>query len=619
MENFSKESISQRADSGGDGKHPTVWCWLLRLPVQIGLVLVLGLGIYLHTLHAPFTLDDLLCIVSNPAIRGFDYLFDLRRVNDLNIWIDIKNNMSTRTVVYWTFALNYQFGGYNVLGYHLVNIALHLLNAVLVYLLARVTLIQTQSAWVLSRGTGLIPLLVAMLFVAHPLQTQAVTYVNQRFTLLLAFFYFAALLLYVAARTTLRPAIKWVNYCFALLATVLAMKTQESAFTLPVMLLLYDLLFLDGSLRQRLVRLIPFLLTMSIIPVSVLRLSDAAGARPFAAGAEQAINLVNFSGISQWDYLRTQFGVIVSYLRLFLFPVGQNVIPHYPKAGSFFEPYTLVSFLLLLLLLGGALFVALRSFRTRAYSASLLIAFGILWFFVTIAMSSSIIPLDAMMLEYRVYLPSFGVFFAFAVAGVTAINKIRLPLSVAIAAATLLVTIFSVATFARNNVYNDEETLLTDVLSKNPEALSARLRMAQIFMRRGALDKAIGEFNKILQVTPDDVTMINNLGNVLFRSGRRTESAVQFRRALMLDPGNSLAHANLGIVYQELGLLPEAEAELRKSLAIDPRFVDARQSLAVLYEEQGRTGEAIEQYRQLLQTYPDADYYEQKLRELSSQ
>ena len=160
----------------GEEKSPARW--LQKAPVQISMILAVGLGIYLHTLHAPFILDDIYCITDNPAVRDFTHLLNFEKIQGLNIWSDIKNNMALRTVAYWSFALNYRFGGSSEFGYHLVNIAIHLGNAVLVYLLVRATLRLAPRTFRCDSGPFLaasLPLVVALLFVSHPLQTQAVT------------------------------------------------------------------------------------------------------------------------------------------------------------------------------------------------------------------------------------------------------------------------------------------------------------------------------------------------------------------------------------------------------------------------------------------------------------
>lgn len=617
MHNKLEQNIPQETVPRGEVESTGIWCWLLRAPVQVGLILVLGLGIYLHTVHAPFILDDYLCILENPAIRNFQYLLEFDKIRDLNIWLDIKNNMALRPVAYWTFAFNYRLGGYNEFGYHLVNIAIHLLNAVAVYLLARATLGRMQHEWSSPFLASLVPLLTGLLFVAHPLQTQAVTYVNQRFTSLTTLFYLSALLLYINARTTRRPTTRWSCYVLALLITVVAMKTKAIAFTLPFMIFLYDYFFLEGGWRQRLRWSAPFALTLLVIPGTLYWLVATDGIDDPRNRFEQSINLANFTGTSQWDYLRTQFNVIVTYLRMFLLPVGQSIIPYFPTAPPFLLPGGgISSFLLLVLLVGGALYLARRALGRGKRSLELVLAFGILWFFITISMSSSVIPLDAMMLEYRVYLPSFGVILAMTTASAVVVDKGWLPFRPFIGGAVLILALFSATTFARNQLYNDRIAMMRDILEKNPSALSARVALAGTLLENRRFEEALAEYQVILKEIPDDPNMIISYGYALEGTGRPFEAIQQYQKVLDRDPANAFAHGNLGIAYVGLGWFPQAEAELKTALALDPYFGSAREQLASIYEKQGRIALALEQYRTLLTADPSNNSIAEKVRML---
>lgn len=582
--------------------------WLYRPLTQIGLILCLGLGLYLNILHAPFIFDDFTCITENPAIRSFAYFMDFDKVRELVVYDDIKNNFALRPVTYLTFALNYKLGGYNEFGYHLVNIAIHLLNAVLVYFLARLTLQRTPLSGADSttpRGVDFIPFLTALLFVVHPLQTQAVTYIAQRFISLATLFYLAVLVLYIVARTASHRATRWASYGLSLFLAIAAMKTKEEAFTLPFILLLYDHFFLDGEARQRWLQLIPFFLTLLIIPGTLIWLVATDGIVAPEWKVDQAINLVNFSKISHWDYLKTQFAVIVTYLRLLVLPVGQNMFHDYRLAPSLFEPKIFTSLLLLLSLFGGALWLALRSYKTKERGAERHIAFGLLWFFITISITSSFIPLDHPIFEHRVYLPSVGLFFAAMVLATAAVDKGWISYRIFLSTATLVIVILSVATVARNDLYRDKVRFLQDIISKSPERLEPRLGLAYTYLEHDRFDEAIVELSVILQALPNDTNMITNLGYALSAKGRTEEAINHYQRAIAIDPNSFYAHGNLGFEYLNLGQTEAAETELRLALELNPNFGAARDRLALLYEEQGRIDEAIKQNRELLQSYPD--------------
>lgn len=580
---------------------------LLRPAVQIGLLLLLGFGIYLNTLHVPFIFDDRFCILNNPAIRNLDYFFNFDLVQALHIPQDLKNSFALRPVVYLTFAFNYFLGSTHEFGFHLVNIAIHLGNAVLVYQLVRVTLRLAplpSSRTDLPPWNRILPLLVALLFIVHPIQTQAVSYISQRFTSLVALFYFSSLLLYIQAQLAERLAVRRCCYGLALLITILAMKSKETAFTLPIMLLFYDSFFLSGTWRERCYRLLPFFLSMVIIPVTLLGLTQAESVTLTEEALTESINLVNFKGVSNWDYLQTQFGVIVVYLRLLFLPIGQNFDPDYRLAKSFFEWRVVGALLILLSIFGSAVFLTLRSFREKNRQGERIIAFGIFWFFVTLSVESSIIPINDLLLEYRIYLPSFGIFLALGTAAGLAVNRGTLPWRGLIAGAILIITILATATVARNHLYRDTIRFMQDIVTKSPEKPRAHSLLGEAYLRDQRLDEAEVEFNKYLRLRPNDPDIILNLGSIYLFRGEIAKATEQYERSLKLAPDNYMAHANLAICYSNVGKMAEAEKELLTSLAINPNFRTGLRNLASLYENLGRNAEAIVQYRKLLEYFP---------------
>lgn len=596
--------------------------WFLRPAVQISILLLLGFGIYLNTLYSPFIFDDETCIVSNPAIRNLKYYFNFDLVRALNLSQDLKNSFALRPVVYLTFTFNYLLGGEHEFGFHLVNTAIHLANAVLVYLLVGVTLRLAPLPAERPGGPTwdkVLPFLVALLFVAHPIQTQAVTYIVQRFTSLVAFFYFAGILLYIQSQLTQRQHLRRIYYGSSLLITILAMKSKETAFTLPAILLLYDLFFLPGTWRQRCYRLFPFLLTMAIIPVTLLTLTQANSEAISGIALTKSMNLVNFTGIDRWDYLQTQFGVIVVYLRLLFLPIGQNFDHDYRLAQNFFEWRVAGALLFLLSLLGYACLLAFRSFHDKSRYEERIIAFGILWFFVTLSVESSIIPIDDLLFEYRIYLPSYGIFLASVTAVGSAVNHRLLPWRGTIGTILILVTLLAVATVARNRLYRNNIRLLEDVVTKSPEKPRAHALLGFAYLRLNYLDQAEVEFKKVLQAKPNDAEVMVNLGNIYFAKEDYFAAIEQYRNSLEFFFDNPPAHGNLGVCYQKIGKTAEAEQALLKSLAISPGFRDGRKNLATLYEIQGRYAEASFQYQKLLEYYPKDQYALERVRYLANQ
>ena len=212
----------------------------------------------------------------------------------------------------------------------------------------------------------------ALLFVAHPLQTEAVTYVFQRLASLVSMFYLLSLVLFIKGRL-MQEAIgnrSWVMghkqeasvpiayrlspityFILSFISAVLAMKTKENAFTLPVIITLYEFLFFSGPLKARALKLVPFLLTMLIIPMTIIGLESTAG--EIISQIKDPASL-GYQELSGGAYLFTQFRVIVTYIRLLFFPVNQTIDYDYPIYHSLFDPPVLLSFLFLAALFGMA-------------------------------------------------------------------------------------------------------------------------------------------------------------------------------------------------------------------------------------------------------------------------
>jgi hypothetical protein len=240
----------------------------------LAVVTLLGLAAYANAWHGAFVFDDVHHVRDNPVLRDLS-AFGWNGAG----WRALPN----RGVAYLSFALNHRLGGSEPTGYHAVNIALHLLNAALLYSLVVAAFRAPRLARSrLAAHASTVGLIAAALFVAHPLQTQAVTYVVQRMTSLAAFFYLGSVVLYARWRQLGPERSRWLRagaYTGVLACAVLAMKTKEIAFTLPFAIALYELTFYEADGR-RLRRLCKILATAAIVPLTVL----SAAARPAAGG-----------------------------------------------------------------------------------------------------------------------------------------------------------------------------------------------------------------------------------------------------------------------------------------------------------------------------------------------
>lgn len=550
-------------------------------PLALALLLFMGFLGYGSTFDFPFQFDDEPTITLNPAVKD---LGDLSR-----IW----SFYPPRFIGIWSFALNYHFGSLNPVGYHLVNFILHILVAFLVFKFTESILVAAAVGVDKSQDEpdneppeslrrSICALFVALVFVAHPIQTQAVTYITQRFALLSAFFYLLSISFYLKIilntaadrKKTATPICFTVAFC----AAVLSMFCKQNAFTLPLAIALLELLFGGRAAEKtkgRFLRLAPFLLLLVVIPVTIWLGGDFDKNKILALEENRP---------SRGQYFLTQFSVMITYLRLLLFPVNQNLGYDYPVASHFFSWPVLGSFLLL----AGILMLAFRLFKTQRP-----VSFGILFFFLALAVESSFIPLDNLIYEHRLYLPSMGFFMAILFCLFYG-NRKPGSLKEMILLLGLMVVVLVARTNDRNQVWKDEVTLWTDVVTQSPGNDRGHSNLGTALAFRGASGPAVVEFNRALALNPQNLKARFNLGVTYFGNGWTEKAIEHYRLVLALDPEHAPAWYNLGVAYARLGRKEEAAGYYRKALVINPRHAKAHNNLAVFYHFRGEFPKAIE-------------------------
>ncbi len=563
--------------------------------LHVCILLLEGTAIYSNTLRSPFVFDDTYNIVENPVIKDFRSY-----THEQYAKMPMGKLFETRFVGYLTFALNYKLHGLHVTGYHIVNLLIHLGNALLVYWLVVLAFQRPED-----RETGrLAAVLSALLFISHPLQTQAVTYIVQRLASLAATFYLLALILYVQARRGSRSPFLW--YCGALVSAVLAMKTKETAITLPVMIALSEYLYLRDKTpwTRRLLALSPFFLTMLIIPLTLL---GNAGSLLEISAIDRATQLASLDSITRGDYFLTQLRVVVTYVRLLLLPVDQKLLYDYEISRSFLDGEVLLSLSFHLFMLGLALTLLLRSRKYQDIRETLFktASFGILWFYVTLSVESSIIPIRDVIFEHRLYLPSAGFFISFVMmvfvpaTEFPRLRKIIVPFMMSIVLA------LSTAACARNSVWKDEISLWGDVVKKSPRQAGAYRNLGNAYHAGGRLDDAIAAYQAASTLNYFDVNIHNNLGSAYDDKGQFDKALTEFQIGLRMKPDDPYLHYNLGVTYEHLGSVDRAVKEYRTAIALKPDYADPHNNLGEIFFKGGRIGDALHEFQTAISINPD--------------
>lgn len=629
------------------------------LLLHLALIAVLGLLAYSNTFDVPFQFDDIENIVGNPMFNDFSYFTDSASAERLGHYRNVFTLIKTRSVGYLTFFANYKVHGLRVAGFHIVNLVIHIVNAVLVYFLINLTFrTPFLRMSVLKNRSCYIGLFSALFFVLHPVQTQAVTYIVQRFTSLATMFYLMSLVLYIQyrlrkielkakapechlhkngnpetlakkTRAEFDSTIKsWNNkrgtvllYCAALLFAVLAMKTKEIALTLPLVVAFYEFIFFRAGLKRRIIYLFPFLVAMLIIPLSYMFLIRMDSSIEELMG--YADNITRAQEISRLDYFFTEFRVIVTYLRLLVLPVNQNVDYDYPVYHSIFALPVFLSMIVLLGVFGFGVCLLYRAHiidrGSEAHSsfitdhASRLVAFGIFWFFITLSVESSVIPLQVIY-EHRIYLPSVGIFSSLVVMAFLLMErygKITIRHS-AVSLAVLLLLLFSCATYMRNTIWKNTMTLWEDSVRKSPQKARPHVNFGNALMFKGEIDGAIKHYDTAVKLEPDLAEAYNGLGCAYNAKGLIEKAIEYFRIAIKMKPDITEAHVNLGAIYASNGLIDKAIEHFQTVIKLRPEYAEAHRNLGIVYNRKNLSDKALEHLNTALRLKPnDADthYY----------
>ena len=540
----------------------------------LALIFILGILIYSNTWNASFQFDDRDHILSNWSIHN---------ISDIpTIW---KLNFKTRFLPTLSLAFNLFLTGSDVFSYHLFNLGIHLFNAFWVYCLVLLICATPKMQQSFSRETVYdLACFSALVFLCHPLQTQAVTYIIQRLASMVTFFYLGAIVFYLRGRIEKRA----VDYGLAFGMTIAAMLCKENAFTLPLAIVLVEILFFETQeKRKTLFRLLPFLLTLVITPFLIHSNSNANPAlHQFIPNA-----LIKNNAFSRGEYFLTEINVLCTYLRLFLFPIHQNLDYDYPISHSLLEPKTFLCFLLLTGLLAAGIWM-LKKNR--------LVTFSIFWFFLTLSVESTFIPLDDVIFEHRMYLPLAGL----AILLAFVLHRFLRRRSHFMIAGTLVILTLSCMTYARNNVWKDEISLWSDTIHKSPHKARGYGNLGFAYAERGEQQKAYDLYEKSIQIDPLYANSYYHLGLYYAQKNDWQKAIALYQKTIALDPQHCQAYNNLGTYYARIKDMDRAADALEKAILSNPSYVVGYDNLGVIYHDKGDIEKAIKTFQKAIEINP---------------
>jgi len=563
---------------------------ILRSIFPLAILTLMGLIAYLNSLPNSFHFDDYDAIVNNPAIRDLKHLPSY--FTDMRTWT-MSSQQDWRPMVLTTFALNYWMGGINPVFYRLTNLTLHIGVAFFSFLIFKN--IAARSA---ARLPGLSPrtvtwlaLFASGLFLVHTANSEVVNYIFARSTLLATFFYVAAFHCYLRGPFSGQEQFSRLWHMAALSLFTLAVCSKASAVTLPLSLMIFEIIFLNpsGQSPWHLFKRDPRRLKKHLL-LALLGLVYVALRPSFV----QRLVVGIFTGDkteSALAYLYTQFRAWVYYMSLFFWP--DPLIFDYPGFGlssSLWEARVLLSLVLVSIILG----IAWRLWKTAP-----VISFFIFWYFIVLLPEASFIPLTNLVSGYRPYPANLGLSIVFVVLvyqlmtswlSKKAGSDIRPGRRAALCAGTaaILLCSLTVATINRNEVWRDGGTLWRDVLSKDPTNPRAYMNLGVHLQRIGEYKQAEALIEKGVRMTSTDPSAFMLRALFSMELGRSAAALEDLNRAIDLDGKALHAYYYRGELYRKMGDHEKALADYHSALKLRPLYTNALFGIAQVLEQTGQ-------------------------------
>lgn len=538
---------------------------------------ILVIAVYSNSFNADWHFDDRYLL---------DDKFQIRDLSNA-----VKNLLyKSRAVVDLSFAINYAVHEYSVTGYHIINIALHICSVMAFLWL--ISLIFTTPAGKDDKNlpvSTLIAFFTALIFAVHPAHTQAVTYIVQRYTILVAIFYFCTLSFYIKFRIGREKRLLF--YLASIFFALLAVHSKPNAATLPVALLLVEAVLFKISItdRKMFMRLMPFIILAALVPL-----------RLFASGylyepVEEVIKLSSAAGeTTGWQGMLAQFHVVFYYVKFTLFPTGLAIVHDFPVIGSVFHPSVIAAY---------AVSAVTLIFAYRIRHDRPVLSFGLFFFFLA-PVIEFYWPDRELFYDHWIYLASTGMILAFVYTVFTLANRIDMPDKAVVIALTTVVILLAVSAYGRNDVWKTEVGIWREAVEKSPGNMKVYNNYGKALAETGNLDDAMVQYKKAISMEPNYVEAHANLGVALAGKKKVEEAVWHFLKALKIQPDNSNAHYNLGYVLARNGKLEEAIHHLSESVRLRPNFAKGHNNLGLAYFQSGKLKKAIRQYNRALDIRP---------------
>jgi len=541
-------------------------CIKWRILVLLSTLLLL---VYSNTFNASWHFDDFHNITRNAQLQ-IDNLYP-ETLYDVIIKNKSENRVLYRPVSNFSLALNWYFNKADVTGYHAVNIFIHIFTAFFLYLTV-LTFFKTPNLKEAYRGSEhFIAILATILWAAHPIQTQAVTYIVQRMASMAGLFYILGIYFYMNARINCLQLKRLYLYFGAFIAFLLAVGSKENALMFPVSLFFVELIFFrnmgDPKTRKRFVWFGCILAAVLFVTGIALFMNNGFISQLQDGYAGRTFSLK--------ERILTQPRIIIFYVSQIFYPIADRLsIAHdFELSKGLFRPWTTLPAIMLILCT-----ISMAFWKIKKYPLG---SFAVLFFFLNHVIESSIIPLE-LVFEHRNYIPSLFIFVPIAAAfkwGIDyyyALRKTTMAMIISIFAVILVISL-GLGTFVRNTVWATEKTLWEDALKKAPGTARPYQNLAVDYYAK------IKDWDKVEELCEQAMNLFSNtsnkaerlsLVNIAAAYAKRDENYKKvtklYEKALLLDPDNSRNRYRLAVALIRAGESDKAMKHLSQLISNHP-------------------------------------------------
>lgn len=489
------------------------------------LLLVIVVATFSNSLNNVFQFDDAISFIHKAnEVSPFDFE-------------KIFSGGGGRPVGFYSFILGNRLHGDWLAGFHLINISLHAVASIGVFLLIERLLSLTEFRKKLTREQlWFIPLAAGLLFAVHPLQTQPVNYIIQRVTILAGLFYIFSTYFFIRVIQSKSKAQQLLWGSLLVLSSLAAFLSKENAFSLPAMLALVYLLFFwkKISIKQFIKDKLNLFLYFSGVMVTGVWLVILKWPTIIFHTTNQRTPIGEY--LTPTNYLMTQAVVITQYFRFTFFPISLSLDHYVPLVHSVLEPLFIFGFVLILVLLRIA--YSLRKSQP-------LITFSIMWVFIALSVESSFMPIKDVMFEHRMYLPLVGVSLLFGLGLSKMFLRMKQGKTLRITLLIAIIGALSFISYQRNIVWSSEVLMWQDVVNKYPQLPRAHFNLGlKLAEQEGKIPQAFVQFQHAIDLYPDHSKAHNAIGYLYLLSKDYEDALFHLGLAIELEPGNQLYRQN---------------------------------------------------------------------------